>query len=225
MRSLDVNTAARVVAFTAVLALLTSAVAAQSPTTRDEPFYVEGFAQSAFGNVTSQAFGGEAGMRVKPRLHVFVEAALARDTAPKSFGAAAQLIAGYLTQVQPSAVGFSVRQPVRFLVGGVRYHLPYNHSDFEPYVLAGFGVASVERDVGFTIGGTDVTSTIGTYGVALGKDLSGSLTKGMLSLGGGLVWNISKTVFGEAQYRFGRVFDEPKGFNLNRVGVGIGVRF
>lgn len=220
-----VKAVTRIATLTSVIATLTSTVAAQPPTAQDQAFYLEGFAQSAFGNVTSQAFGVEGGMRLDPRLRVFVEAALARDTSPKSLGAAAQVIAGYLTQVQPSAVGFSVRQPVRVLVGGIRYHLPYGDGDFEPYVLAGFGVASVERDVSFTIGGTDVTNTIGTYGVALGKDLSGSVTKGMLSLGGGLVWNVSKAVFGEAQYRFGRVFDEPKALNLNRVGVGIGVRF
>lgn len=216
----------RVAALTGVLALFTGMAAAQSQTAGAEPFYLEGFAQSSFGNVTSQAFGVEAGMRIDPRLRVFVEAGLARDTAPKTLGASAQLIAGYLTQVQSSAVAFSVRQPVRFLIGGLRYQIPYDDDDdFEPYVLAGFGMASVKRDIGFAIGGSDITDTISTYGVALGRDLSGSVTKGMLSLGGGLVWHVRRPTFFEVQYRFGRVFDEPKGFNVNRVGAGVGVRF
>ena len=51
--------------------------------------YVEGVAQSAFGNVTSQSFGGEFGVTVHPGVSIFVEGGYVRDAAPASLGAAA----------------------------------------------------------------------------------------------------------------------------------------
>ncbi len=214
-----------VVAAIAAEAVLTGAASAQTaaPASADK-LYVEGNVQSAFGNVTSQAFGAEIGMTVRPKTQVFFELGLARDTAPESLGQAAQIVAGYLTQVQSSAVAFSVKQPMGFGVVGVRYAIPYDE-EFEPYLLGGFGLARVEHDVKFTVGGTDVTDTIGTYGVALGKDLAGSQMKPMASVGAGVIWRVGDQVFVDLQYRFGRVFTDVKGTNLNRAGIGVGFRF
>ena len=155
--------------------------------------YVEGVAQSAFGNVTSQSFGVEGGFTVAPRLVVFGEFGRVRDTAPSEVGVAAQAIAGYLTAVQSASVSYPVRQPVTFGVAGLAYLIPYDAA-IHPYVLAGFGVARYTRDVSFTVGGTDVTSTIGDYGVVLGSDLSGSTTKPMLTAGGGVAWTVQSAI-------------------------------
>jgi opacity protein-like surface antigen len=186
--------------------------------------YVEGIAQSAFGNVTSQSFGAEAGIHYGPHLRFFGELGLIRDTAADSLGTAAEIIAGYLTQTQSGAVSHSVRQPVFFIGGGVRYVIPYDE-EFEPYVVGGFGLSRVKRDVAFSVSDTDVTDTIGSYGVALGSDLSGTSSRPMLNLGGGLVWNARRSLFVDLQYRFGRVYDDGQAFTVNRVGAGIGVRF
>jgi opacity protein-like surface antigen len=186
--------------------------------------YVEGVAQSAFGNVTSQSFGVEGGVNVGASLRVFAEVGRTGDTAPESLGAGAQLIAGYLTQTQSGAVSFSVKQPVLFIAGGARYMIPYDEK-IEPYVTGGFGLARIKRDVGFSIAGTDVTDSLGTYGVVLGTDLSGTASRPMMTLGGGALWNIRTTVFVDFQYRFGRIFDSGQAFNVNRAGVGVGVRF
>jgi opacity protein-like surface antigen len=59
----------------------------------------------------------------------------------------------------------------------------------------------------------------------LGTGLSGSETKGMFSLGAGLVWPVWQKLVVDFQYRYGRVFTSGEGLNLNRAGVGIGVRF
>lgn len=184
--------------------------------------YVEGFAQSAFGNVTSQSFGAEAGINYGS-LRFFGELGVIRDTSPDSLGAAAQLIAGYLTRTQTAAVSYSVRQPVLFIGGGVRYVIPYDE-EFEPYIVGGFDLARVKRDVGFTVAGTDVTDTIGSVGVALGSDLSGTSSRSMINFGGGLVWNVHGSLFLDLQYRFGRIFDD-EAFSVHRVGAGIGLRF
>ena len=43
--------------------------------------YVEGVAESAFGNVTSQSFGAEVGVTVRPDLQVFGSFGHVRDVA------------------------------------------------------------------------------------------------------------------------------------------------
>lgn len=186
--------------------------------------YVEGVVQSAFGNVTSQSFGGEVGINLGRSLRVFIEAGRVRDAARSSLGPAAQIIASYLAGTQSGAVDFSVKQPVTFGLGGIRYVIPYDE-DIEPYVVAGVGVARDTRAVKFSVGGTDLTDTIGQYGVVLGTDLSGSSNSAMLSLGGGVVWHVASPFFVDLQYRFGRIFAEGNAFNVNRAGIGVGVRF
>lgn len=214
-----------VVAAIAAAVVVTGAASAQTAAPASaSKLYIEGNVQSAFGNVTSQSFGAEIGLSVRPKTQVFFEVGLARDTAPETLGQAALIIGGYLTQAQSSAVGFSVKQPMGFGIAGVRYTIPYDE-EFEPYFLGGFGLARLEHDVRFTVGGTDVTDNIGTYGVALGKDLAGSQMKPMASVGAGVVWHVGDQVFVDLQYRFGRVFTDGTGTNLNRAGIGVGFRF
>jgi opacity protein-like surface antigen len=199
---------------------LAGAASAQAPAAAQTKGYVEGVAQSAFGNVTSQSYGGEIGVNIKPNLQVFVEAGRVGNAAPSTLGASAQLIAGYL------GTGFTVtaKEPITFGVGGVRYLIP-SSSKLQPYVMVGGGAASVKKNVVFSNGGTDVTGTLSQYGVVLGSDLSGSETKGMLSLGAGATWPVGQMFVVDFQYRFGRVFASDGGINVNRVGIGIGIRF
>ena len=196
---------------------------AQSTTASEGRAYVEAVAQSAFGNVTSQSFGGEAGVQVWRGLYVFVDAGDVRDAAPSVLGVNAQTIAGFLTQSLTS-VTFQVHQPVAFGVAGLKYVLPVT-GRVEPYVLGGVGIARVTKDVTFTVAGTDVTATLAQYGVVLGSDLSGTETKAMFSVGGGVMWPAWRRLLVDVQYRFGRVSTSGESLGVNRVGLGIGVRF
>jgi len=210
---------------TLALALVATAAQAQTRPGSTEPVagYAEVVAQSAFGNVTSQSYGAEIGFAVKPGVQIFVEAGRTRDAAPSALGADAQTIAGYLTQSQ-SGVSFTVKQPVTFGVAGVKFQLP-TQSKAQPYVLGGFGLARYTQDVHFLVSGTDVTGNLTTYGVVLGSDLSGSLTKPMMTLGGGVAVPVYQKLVIDLNYRFGRVFASGGGMNINRAGVGLGVRF
>jgi opacity protein-like surface antigen len=116
-----------------------------------------------------------------------------------------------------------VKQPATFGLGGIRYAFPSGR--IEPYVLGGVGVAKVRRDVTFTVGGTDVTSSLAPLGVTLGSDLSGSETKMMLSFGGGVAWPAWKQLVLDLQFRYGRILTEDQGTNVARAGIGGGVRF
>ena len=215
-----------ILAATAIAVGLSSGVAhaqAAAAPVQASKGYVEGTAQSTFGNVTSQAYGAEVGFSIAPKFQIFGEFAHVNDTAPSSLAESAQLIAGALSQTQ-SNVGFGARQPTTFGVGGVRFPFATS-SKVEPYVLVGAGVATVKKDVTYTISGTDVTANLAQYGVVLGTDLSGSETKMMLDLGGGVVWPAWQKLIIDFQYRYGRVFTSDEGLNINRAGVGIGVRF
>jgi opacity protein-like surface antigen len=181
--------------------------------------YVEVVAQSAFGNVTSQSFGGEVGIAVRPRIQVFVDAGRIRDAAPATLGVNAQAIAAGIAAAAGSA-DFRVRQPVTFGVVGVKYVVTASGTRAEPYILVGGGVANVKRDIAFSTPAGNVNQF-----VTLGSDLSGSETKGMLSLGAGLGVPVWRTLMIDLQYRYGRIFTSGGGLNANRAGIGIGVRF
>jgi opacity protein-like surface antigen len=187
--------------------------------------YVEGVAQSAFGNVTSQSYGAEAGFTITTGLQVFVEAGRIRDVATSDLGVNAQTIAAALTLAQSNSVSYTIKEPVTFGVAGLKYLLPVP-SNLEPYVMGGFGVARYTQDVGFLVGGTDVTQSLASqYQVVLGSDLSGTFTRPMLSLGLGLAWPVWQRLILDFQYRYGRIFADNQGINVSRVGVGVGVRF
>jgi hypothetical protein len=197
---------------------------ASAQTAKDDRGYLEVVAQSAFGNVTSQSFGAEGGVTVAPHIQIFAEAGLVRDVATPATGTAAQSIAGFLSLTQAN-VAFSVKQPATFGVAGVKFVVP-TASVLRPYVLAGGGIASVKQDVAFTIGGSDVTSSLATsYGVTLGSDLSGSFTKPMIVAGAGVMWPAWQRLVVDVQFRYGRIFAEDEGINVSRAGIGVGVRF
>jgi opacity protein-like surface antigen len=181
--------------------------------------YAEGVAQSAFGNVTSQSFGGEFGIAVRPGVSIFVEGGFIRDAAPASLGTAAQTLASAVT-VLAGPTTYRVKEPITFGVAGVKYAFPVSSSSVAPYVLGGAGFAQAKKDVSFTTPSGDITQY-----ATLGTDLSGSETKAMISVGAGVDWLIGRVVVIDLQYRYGRVFTSGDGLNLNRAGVGVGVRF
>jgi len=203
---------------------LPCATHAQAPTPAPATrAYVEAVAQSAFGNVTSQSFGGELGITVLPSVQVFIEAGQVNNVATAEIGAAAAKIGGYLSQAQ-SNVGYAVKQPVTFGVAGVKLNIPASGRVL-PYVLAGGGVARVKQDVTFSVGGTDATGNLTPYGVVLGADLSGTFTKPMVVVGVGVMVPAGQRLVFDIQYRYGRIFADGQGIDVSRAGLGFGVRF
>jgi opacity protein-like surface antigen len=197
--------------------------------------YVEGVAQSAFSDVTSQSYGAELGFTILPGLQVFAEGGHIGSVATPDLGVNAQTIAGALGDALKLSkdlrtVGYSVKEPATFGVIGFKYLIPISGSGqsvgkAHPYVMGGVGIAKVQKNVAFTIGGTDVTSTLQQYGVQLGSDLSGSVTKPMLSLGGGVTWPVWRQLVLDFQYRYGRIFADDQAIVAQRAGVGLGIRF
>jgi opacity protein-like surface antigen len=184
--------------------------------------YVEAIAESAFGNVTSQSFGAEVGVTVLPALQVFGTVGKIRDVSTAEISASAATIAAALTQLQPGAVSYSVKEPVTFFLGGVRYRIATT-SKLKPYLSGGAGVASVKKDVKFLIGGADASGTLSQF-VTLGTDIAGDESKLMFTLGAGVVYPVWNQVILDAHYQFGRIATDTA-ITVNRAGLGLGIRF
>ena len=202
--------------------ILVAAASAGAQTPTGDRGYVEGIAESAFGNVTSQSFGAEIGVTVRPDLQVFGSFGHVRDVATTEISSAAATIAGALAQLQPGAVSYSVKEPVTFVVGGVRYRIA-TASKLKPYLSGGIGVATVKKNVTFLLGGTDATSTLPQL-VTLGSDIGGDESKLMFTLGAGVVYPVWQQVIVDLQYQYGRVSTDTA-ITINRAGVGLGLRF
>jgi opacity protein-like surface antigen len=190
-------------------------------TTRDRG-YAEAIAQSAISNVTSQAFGAEVGVTIRPDLQIFGSFGQLRDVTTSEVSSGAQTIAGALAQVQSGAVSYSVKEPVTFFLGGVRYRIK-TESKLMPYVSGGFGIGSVKKDVTFQINGADAASTLSQY-VTLGSDISGDESGVMFSVGAGAVYPVWQQVIIDLQYQFNRISTETP-ITVNRIGLGVGIRF
>lgn len=198
--------------------------AAYAQSASDSTGFIEGVAQSAFGNVTSQSFGIEGGISIAPKIEIVVDLGMVRDASPKALGTAAQLVAAGLTAVQSGAVSYSVKQPIGFGMIGVRYTIPRSDK-LHPYVEATGGMARIKKDVRFTIGGTDVTDNLSKYNAVLGTDLAGTESKLMFGGGVGVVYDITPSFIFDAGYRFNRVASQPDATTVNRIGAGVGYRF
>lgn len=206
--------------------LLTGGTAAQAQAAIAAPAsdrgYAEAVAESAFGNVTSQSFGAELGVTVRPALQVFGSFGMVRDVATTEIGTSASAIALALAQLQPAAVSYSVKEPATFFVGGARYRIPVT-SMLKPYISGGVGLASVKKDVKFQIGGADASSTLAQY-VTLGSDIAGDESKAMFTVGGGVVWPAWRQLIVDLHYQFGRISTETP-ITVSRAGIGLGIRF
>jgi opacity protein-like surface antigen len=198
--------------------------AAYAQSANDATGFIEGVAQSAFGNVTSQSFGLEGGIAIAPKIDIVVDLGMVRDSSPTSLGTVAQVVAAGLSNVQSAAVSYSVKQPIGFGMLGVRYTIPRSDK-LHPYVEATGGMARLKRDVRFTIGGTDVTDNLSKYNAVLGSDLAGTQTKLMFGGGVGVVYDITPSFMFDAGYRFNRIASDPEATTVNRIGAGIGYRF
>jgi opacity protein-like surface antigen len=189
--------------------------------------YVEFTFGPTFGHKSGGMFGGEASMPYK-HIQFFLEGGHMTNTATADLQNAANTIARVLSAAGTSTV--KVKQPVNFIAVGGRYELPLE-GRLHPYALVGVGVAKVKKDVNFFVNGADVTSQLlNVYGIQLGRDLAGSQTKALLEAGIGAHITLNSRFlgdrwFGDASYRYGRVFLEGQGLNTNRIQFGIGATF
>ena len=104
---------------------------------------------------------------------------------------------------------------------------------YQPYVGFGVGVAKVEKNTTFTVGGATLTESqlLSQYGVQLGADLAGSTTKTNIEVLAGITRAIGERIGVDLSYRYNRllpktdVIADDQGINTQRIQIGVFVRF
>jgi opacity protein-like surface antigen len=209
---------------------------AQTAGTGPDRGYVELTGAATLGHKSSSSIGGEAGYSLTDALQLFLEGGRMANVATTDVDARAMTIGNAITPV-PASV--STAQRAAYFDIGVKYRLSEHFkgrpnwlsSRWRPYGLLGVGAASVKTTTNFSIGGTDVTGQLDQYGVQLGNDLSGTVTKAFLTVGLGTNATLGQRYLLDFSYRYGRVFPrtsqiaDDKGINTQRLQAGIGIRF
>jgi opacity protein-like surface antigen len=193
-------------------------------TTAPDREYAELTVGATLGHKSASSIGGEAGYTLTDTWQVFLEAGRMGNVATADVDARALTIG--------NAIGANVStvQRAAYFDVGARYRL-HEHGKWRPYALLGVGAAAVKTTTNFSIGGNDVTGQLDQYGVQLGNDLSGTLTKAFLTVGVGTNATLGQRYLLDLSYRYGRIFPRTsrvandQGINTNRLQAGIGIRF
>lgn len=166
--------------------------------------------------------GGEFGIRLRRNWQVVVEAGWFKDVVTDSRINEVGSFVSYLQQTQGLPASGDIDAPVWFGSLGLRYVHPTS-SGVRPYVLATGGLARVEYRPTFILNNLNITTSVGQYGITMGKDLLGPGLHPAYGGGAGLI-------FGDRWYldlgvRWTRIHTPDHATDVRRVNIGIGRRF
>ncbi len=164
--------------------------AASSPA-KGTGFYISGNAGIASVEHVGGMAGGEAGFRLSDRLEIFGEGVWMEDVVTRRRLEHANTVAAYLQASQGKPATGTVIAPASYGGGGVRFMFMTSGS-VRPYATLSVGGAHIALQPVFTLNGTDVTSSIGQYGVTLGSDLTGEVNKPAFGGGGGVRFALTR---------------------------------
>jgi hypothetical protein len=129
-------------------------------------------------------YGGELGFHVTDQIDVFGEGVWLQNVATRWRLGLASTVAS-LIQTSPSTVGSAtIDAPAVCADVGARFTL--TRGRVRPYVVVGGGMAWMTLKPIFTLNGANITSSLSTFGVTLGRDLSGERTQPAYTGGLGL---------------------------------------
>jgi opacity protein-like surface antigen len=192
--------------------------------TGDEQWYAEFTAAATLGHKSDSSVGGELGYTWTDERQLFLELGRIGNVATSAVDDRAQFIARAI------GASVSVAQKATYFDAGLKYRLA-ERGRWRPYGLVGLGLARVKTESNFSVNGNDVTNQLDQFGVLLGSDLSGSVTKFFLTVGVGANAPFGKRYLADLSYRFGRIFarggaiEDDAGINTQRVQGGVGIRF
>jgi hypothetical protein len=204
-------------------ALLTVPLQAQDRT-------VTPFAGATFAATASALLGGEASVRVAPRLEVVGELSylrnIATDDARREMEQVAEAFEAFSRVVLGEQIDIEVDLQGRGFHGaaGLRLLVPTARA-FDLFLQGDVGFTRIAPTMRFLSGGSDVSNTIA-------PPLGLTETSPSLGFGGGARVPVSERLLVLARYHFIRVFAEEAfapliegGYNVNRIAFGIGYRF
>jgi opacity protein-like surface antigen len=189
-------------------------------------YYAEVNGGATVGHKSSGSVGGEFGYKIMGPYIVFVEGGRMMNVGTSHLDDRASVIA--------NAVGatFSASYKVNYFDAGLRYNVPYTMPGMinmlHPYLTIGLGVAQVRSKTQFAVNGTTVPAE--SLGILLGDDLDGRVNKALLTVGGGVTYELMRRYFIDGTYRYGHIFssnalDDDQGINTSRLQIGFGIRF
>ena len=194
-----------------------------APPTSASGMYIGGVTGiTAVQNVGAQ-LGGEFGYQMSDRLSFFGEGVWMQDVVTRRRLDLAASVATYVQTTQGASATGAVVAPSFYAGGGARVMLATSGL-IRPFVSGGAGIAHVVLKPDFTVSGSDVSSNMAQYGVTLGSDLTGEMTKPAFQFGAGILvpqgrWYIS------GEFGVTSIQTPDQTTNVLRVGVGIGTRF
>jgi hypothetical protein len=157
------------------------------PVATSEPaghLFIGGIAGAGSVQNVGGAAGAELGLRVANRIDLFAEGVWMQDVATRHRLGLASEVASILQTSQGSVATGTIEAPAVCVDAGARFTLTGGR--VRPYVVIGAGMARMTLKPTFTLGGSNVTASLPTYGVTLGSDLSGESTEPAFTGGLGL---------------------------------------
>jgi hypothetical protein len=177
---------------------------------------------SAVQNVGLTA-GGMLTVRLTDRVDAIGEGFWVQDAASRVRIDAVTAIATYLQTSQGKPASATLTVPGFIAGGGVRLMLaPPGH--VRPYIVITAGIARLALRPTFTLAGADVTTSLGQYGVTLGADVTGELTKPAFGGGVGVIVDQGRW-YVDAGARMTRIQTEGQPTTVLRAVGGLGVKF
>lgn len=142
----------------------------------DGRWFIGGFAGASAVQNAGGTAGGEFGLRLTHAIDVFGEGAWMQDAVTRRRLELAQSVASVLQASQGRAASGTIEAPAGY--GGAAIRIALTHGGrIRPYVTAGAGMARITLKPSFILAGADVTANLPAYGVTLGRDLTGNLSK------------------------------------------------
>jgi hypothetical protein len=167
--------------------------------------------------------GAEAGYKVNRNVEIDAEGFWMQDAVSRARLDAATGLATYLTSSLGKATTAVIKAPTTYGGGGVKLFIPMD-GDVHPYVTVGAGVARVVLTPTITVAGADVTASLATYGVTLGSDFTGAVTKAAINGGLGVQFDRNKLAI-DLGIRLTSIQTDGQKTNVLRAHVGFGYKF
>jgi hypothetical protein len=168
-------------------------------------------------------FGGEIGIRVTDQFEVLAEGTWMQNVVTRRRLDVAATVASFLQSSQGGTASSTIEAPAFYTGGGFRFVLT-KQGRVRPYVTAGAGVARVSLQPKFTLAGSDVTANLTQYGITLGSDLTGDVTKAAFTGGVG-VRMLQGRWYIDGDFRVTNIQTEGQATRVIRAGAGFGLRF
>jgi hypothetical protein len=139
------------------------------------PLFIGGIGGAGAVQKVGGVVGGELGIRVTDQIDLYGEGVWMQDVATRRRLGLASEVASILQTSQGGSASGTVDAPAVSVEAGAR--LTFTHGRLRPYVTIGGGLARVTLRPAFTLAGSNITSSLSTFGVTLGRDLSGVSTR------------------------------------------------